>query len=404
MPYCDSEKSVRIFYRRYGHGSTKVLLIIGLAGTHESWGPQIKGLTGATEANDDEAAEAAETAARTPSGNGSEGGEADEEAQDGIEVCCFDNRGMGRSSVPSNKSDYTTTLMAKDALALLDHIGWKKAHVFGHSMGGMIACKLTTIAPDRISSLALLNVTGGGFECFPRIDRQMLSLAFRFLRARTPEQRSVVDLETHYTKEYLDEQCGSCRRRDILYQEYVKNISSTGMQSSIGFEGQVNACWNHKMTSKELERIQSSGFLISIIHGRHDVIAQVDHARNLAEKLRPVARMVELHGAHLVSHERPDEVNQALRELITASIFKLKPEEWSCWSKGQTGDGSSPTETQSSTSNNNWMTSNVLTAYNFLGKIQLSFLYFLGVFVMAYEHMRGILKIRKPARVATSDS
>jgi pimeloyl-ACP methyl ester carboxylesterase len=104
--------------------------------------------------------------------------------------------------------------------------------------GAMISCKLAAMAPHRICSLALLNVTGGGFQCFPKVpewrillvytwnfadlaglstlissvvlineaclhlqlDGQMLSLAFRFLRARTPEERALVDLETHYTK------------------------------------------------------------------------------------------------------------------------------------------------------------------------------------------------------------
>ncbi|KAL0922223.1 hypothetical protein M5K25_006193 [Dendrobium thyrsiflorum] len=309
MPYCNVSKErssedngigTKIFYRRFGRGGTKVLLIIGLAATHEAWGPQIKGLTGVCEPNDEE--EAVPSAAS--------GGCSDEKEQavDGIEVCCFDNRGMGRSSVPSKRSEYSTAIMASDALALLDHLGWKKAHVFGHSMGAMIACKLAAMAPERLLSLALLNATGGGFECFPKVGRQIISIVFRFLRAKTPQERAAVDLELHYSKEYLDESVGSSTRRKILYQKYVKAISSNGMQSKKGFDGQVHACWTHKLTSKELDAIRSAGFLISIIHGRHDVIAQLYHARKLAKKLQPAARMVEFHGGHLVSHERPDEV------------------------------------------------------------------------------------------------
>ena len=37
------------------------------------------------------------------------------------------------------------------------------------STGAMIACKLAAVVPDRVLSLALLNVTGGGFECFPKV-------------------------------------------------------------------------------------------------------------------------------------------------------------------------------------------------------------------------------------------
>ncbi|KAF9619561.1 hypothetical protein IFM89_007388 [Coptis chinensis] len=147
----------------------------------------------------------------------------DDEVNEGVEVCAFDNRGMGSSSIPTKKSEYTTTIMAKDTIALMDHLGWSKAHVFGHSMGKMIACKLAAMVPDRILSLALLNVTGGGFECFPKseidlqIDRKMISIALRFLKAKTPEQRAAVDLDTHYTKEYLDEYVGPHIRRMILY-------------------------------------------------------------------------------------------------------------------------------------------------------------------------------------------
>ncbi|GJW00808.1 alpha/beta hydrolase fold-1 [Tanacetum coccineum] len=126
-------------------------------------------------------------------------------------------------------------------------------------MGGMIACKLAATYPNRVLSLALLNVTGGGYECFLEIDGLTLSIAMRFLRAKTPKQRAAVDLDTHYS------------------QDYVKGISAFGMQSNRGFDGQINVCWTHKVSKTEFEVIREKGFLISIIHGRYDVIAQIPY-------------------------------------------------------------------------------------------------------------------------------
>ncbi|KAG4117740.1 hypothetical protein ERO13_D12G249800v2 [Gossypium hirsutum] len=387
MPYCEVGKTqnavdaalnngIQIYYRTYGHGPIKVLLITGLAGTHDSWGPQIRGLAGTDRANDDETM----AVDRESDGANNEVG--------GIEVCSLDNRGMGRSSVPNKKSDYSTRIMAKDAIALLDHLGWKKAHVFGHSMGAMIACKMAALVPDRILSLALLNVTGGGFECCPKLDRKTLSIAIRFLKAKTPEQRAAVDLDTHYSEEYLEEFVGSNTRRVILYQEYVKGITASGMQSNHGFEGQINACWRHKMTRAELDLIRSGGFLVSVIHGRQDVIAQINHARRLAEKLQPVARMVEFHGGHLVTHERTEEVNQALLELIKASEMKMSPHDWNNFPKKRS-EASNRTTVERET--------NIIIA-----KIHVFLVYLISLFMTAFKYGRSSLQRLKPVRVGAS--
>ncbi|KAG8476374.1 hypothetical protein CXB51_033272 [Gossypium anomalum] len=390
MPYCEVGKAqnavdaalnngIQIYYRTYGHGPIKVLLITGLAGTHDSWGPQIRGLAGTDRANDDETMAVDRESDRANNEVG------------GIEVCSLDNRGMGRSSVPTKKSDYSTRIMAKDAIALLDHLGWKKAHVFGHSMGAMIACKMAALVPDRILSLALLNVTGGGFECCPKLDRKTLSIAIRFLKAKTPEQRAAVDLDTHYSEEYLEEFVGSDTRRVILYQEYVKGITASGMQSNHGFEGQINACWRHKMTRAEIDLIRSGGFLVSVIHGRQDVIAQINHARRLAEKLQPVARMVEFHGGHLVTHERTEEVNQALLELIKASEMKMSPHDWNNFPKKRSGvtEASNRTTVERET--------NIIIA-----KIHVFLVYLISLFMTAFKYGRSSLQRLKPVRVGAS--
>ncbi|KAK4793299.1 hypothetical protein SAY86_023734 [Trapa natans] len=393
MPLCEvgGDGGVKLFYRTYGCGPVKVLLIIGLAGTHDSWDPQIRGLTGVDTPNDGEFG----AAGRGPDGaTESEGGS----SSGGIEVCAFDNRGMGRSSVPTKKSSYTTKIMAKDAIALMDHLGWKGAHVFGHSMGAMIACKLAAMVPGRVLSLALLNVTGGGFECFPKLDRKTISVAIRFLRAKTPEQRAAVDLDTHYSEEYLEEFVGSNKRRAILYQQYVKAISSTGMQSHHGFEGQVNACWTHKMTRTEIEAIRSGGFPVSVIHGRHDIIAQIYYARRLAKKLYPMARMVDLLGGHLVSHERTEEVNQALLELIQASELKTSPEDWT--NLPEQSRGWISTELLIRTGSGGRRNASVF--YEAADRLHVFMLYIFGLLLLAFEFGTKGLKRLKPAKVGAS--
>lgn len=389
MPSCEVGKyqneedaaqnnGITIFYRTYGQGPVKVLMIIGLAGTHDSWLPQIKELAGTVTPNDSE----------SPSGDGGGNGN--------VEVCAFDNRGMGLSSVPIKKHQYTTRIMAKDAIALMDHLGWEKAHVFGHSMGAMIACKLAAMVPNRILSLALLNVTGGGFQCIPKFDRRTLSIAVRFLKAKTPEQRAAVDLDTHYSKEFLEEYVGTSTRRAILYQEYVKAISATGMQSKYGLDGQINACWTHKLSKKELESICSAEFPISIIHGRDDVIAQLCHARALAVKLYPFARMVELHGGHLVSHERTEEVNEALLQLIKASESKINALEWTNLSMETTGWKM----IRLSITRPNGLS---FVFFYIIGRLQVFLLFIFSLFLLSFEHMRRAIKsVVKPAKIGAT--
>jgi pimeloyl-ACP methyl ester carboxylesterase len=73
----------------------------------------------------------------------------------GRRVIAIDNRGHGASGKLYDRALYEPRLMAGDALALLDHLGLRRADVMGYSMGGRIGAYAALAAPERVRSLIL---------------------------------------------------------------------------------------------------------------------------------------------------------------------------------------------------------------------------------------------------------
>lgn len=66
----------------------------------------------------------------------------------------FDNRDSGESTIAARA--YSFADLAADAAAVLDAAGAARAHVVGHSMGGVIAQEFGLLYPQRCASLTLV--------------------------------------------------------------------------------------------------------------------------------------------------------------------------------------------------------------------------------------------------------
>jgi len=68
-------------------------------------------------------------------------------------VTLYDLSGHGRSRMPQRK--YAPQQMAEDLAHLLDSLNIKRAHIIGHSYGGLIALHLARRHPERVISLTV---------------------------------------------------------------------------------------------------------------------------------------------------------------------------------------------------------------------------------------------------------
>ncbi len=80
-------------------------------------------------------------------------------------VVTFDNRGTGQSEKPD--APYSIEMFADDAAGVLDQLKIPRAHIFGVSMGGMIAQEFALRHPARTATLTLGCTTAGGQHSVP---------------------------------------------------------------------------------------------------------------------------------------------------------------------------------------------------------------------------------------------
>ena len=64
-------------------------------------------------------------------------------------VIGIDARGHGRSEKPHDPDKYAGDSMARDVTEVLDHLGVKRAHIHGYSMGGGIVAHMLARWPER---------------------------------------------------------------------------------------------------------------------------------------------------------------------------------------------------------------------------------------------------------------
>jgi len=87
-------------------------------------------------------------------------------------VVAMDLRGYGESSKPPTTDDhepYSKRAMARDAVAVMRHLGFERFAVAGHDRGGRVAYRLALDHPERVARLATLDILPT-YEHFARAD------------------------------------------------------------------------------------------------------------------------------------------------------------------------------------------------------------------------------------------
>ena len=158
------------------------------------------------------------------------------------QVAAIDMRGFGDSDWPG---EYGVPAMANDLLAVMDHLGWPKALLVGHSMGGRSCTWCAAETPQRVEKLVLVdyspdNAPGGSKrvattvagtpDLFASIDE-----AIKW-SGTDPHSPQGVHLRPRF-KAYLKPVAGGFMlKRDVHFAKQFRHQLATGERHKLGVD------------------------------------------------------------------------------------------------------------------------------------------------------------------------
>ncbi|MHA1595260.1 MAG: alpha/beta fold hydrolase [Candidatus Baldrarchaeia archaeon] len=264
MPYA-RVRDINIFYETHGQGFPLVM-IMGLGANKDWWPPPMIS-----------------------------------ELSKKYKLILFDNRGAGRSDKPD--VPYTIRMFADDTVGLMDALGIEKAHIFGVSMGGMIAQEVAINYPERVEKLILGCTTCGGKRFVPPSEEVLQSL-MKVPSVPPEEAARKYIVPTLFTKEIIE------KRKDLV--EFFVKVYCIAPTPEHAYRRQLEAILRHD-TCDRLHKIKAPTL---ILHGEEDVLLPPENSKILAE-LIPNSKLVIFKGTgHGFIAEAVDEVCKTILEFL----------------------------------------------------------------------------------------
>jgi pimeloyl-ACP methyl ester carboxylesterase len=203
----------------------------------------------------------------------------------------FSNRGTGATDKPGG---ITVPQMAGDAAGLMRAIGIEKAHVFGISMGGMIAQELTLNHPRQVQGMVLGCTTCGPAHSVA-VPAQTLA-QFGQMMQLPVDQRIQRFWETAVTPEFMTGRA-----------DFLTHILELGMATPTPMEtfGMQFAAIQSFDTWERLPQIKSPTL---ILQGDRDILVPAENAEILHARI-PGSQVRIIGGTgHCFFWEEPEEV------------------------------------------------------------------------------------------------